>query len=148
MMKHTSHQLLRASVAAAFLLALYSRPASAYIDFPPPTLGALCGTSHHIYVLKVDKVSADDGVILFKCVEQLKGKPDPTAVKHVIGPKVEGGKVVLDWAAEGKTAVLFTMTAGAPGEGGAGIGHAYIDNYWYSVRRVTASLIPGRPGKG
>jgi hypothetical protein len=132
-MKYPSRLLVRASLAAGFLLAMWPRPAAAYIDFPPPTLGALCGTSHHIYVLKVDKVSAEDGVILFKCVEQLKGKPDATAAKHVIGPKAEGAKIVLDWAAEGKTAVLFTITAGAPGGTGLGVGHAYIDNYWYSL---------------
>jgi hypothetical protein len=52
-MKYATHLLVRASLAAGFLLALCPRPASAYIDFPPPTLGALCGTSHHIYVLNV-----------------------------------------------------------------------------------------------
>jgi hypothetical protein len=130
-MKHPSGLLVL--TLAVGLLAACPRPAAAYIDFPPPTLGALCGMSHHVYVLRVEKVSAEDGVILFKCVEQLKGKPDPTAVKHVIGPKVDGARVILDGAAEGKTAILFTITGGPPGANVPGCGYAYIDNSWYAL---------------
>jgi hypothetical protein len=127
--------LVRASLGVGCLLAAYPRPGTAYIDFPPPTLGSLCGMSHHIYVLRVEKASAEKGVILFQCVEQLKGKPDATAAKHVIGPKVEGAKTVLDGAAVGKTAVLFTITSPGqlPGGAGQGVGHAYLDGHWYSL---------------
>src|SRR5262245_12420617 len=123
-MKTGSVRLTR-TLAAAGLLAVCLSPAAAYVSVTPPTLGALCNDSVNIYVLRVEKASAEKGVILFKCVELLKGKPDPTAGKHAIpsaiavgGEKqtaatdVTGPKVILDWATEGKTAVLFTVTRG------------------------------------
>src|SRR6266542_6023928 len=146
-MKSRSVLLLQA-FAVAGLLAVGLSPAAAYVSVTPPTLGALCNDSVNIYDLRVEKASAETGVILFKCVEHLKGKPDPTAGKHVIpaaiavgGEKqatatdVTGPKVILDWATEGKTAILFTVTRGDDDPGGAvkGVGHAYIDNFWYTL---------------
>jgi hypothetical protein len=125
-MKNESVRLVLASLTAACVLAACPRPVAAYIKVEPLTLGNLCSQSQHIYVLKVEKVDAEKGVILFQTVEQLKGKPDNTAAKHVIGPKVEGAKIILDWAVEGKTAVIFCNV-----EKGYGRGHAYIDGYWY-----------------
>ncbi len=141
-MKNGSLRLLWASLAIACLLTACPRPAPAYIKVEPLTLGNLCCQSAHIYVLRVEKVSMEKGVILFKSVEQLKGRPDGTAAKHVIGPKVTGAKVILDWAAEGKTAVMFCNTRKSrknpdkpkdkeEEEGLEGRGHAYIDGYWY-----------------
>jgi hypothetical protein len=118
------------------VVAASCRPASAYIEIPALTLGALCGKSTDICVLKVEKVSAEKGVILFSVVEDLKGKSGVPASKHVIGPKVPGSDVIFDWAAEGKTAVLFAAIArDKEGRGSVvqGYGYAYIDNYWYSL---------------
>src|SRR5262249_57018044 len=119
-------------LAVACLMAAWPRPAAAYVSVTPPTLGALCNDSVNIYILRVEKASAEKGVILFKCVEVLKGKPDPTARKHVIpaaiavgGEKsvaatdVAGPKLILGWATEGKTAVFFTVTRGDDDPGGA-----------------------------
>jgi hypothetical protein len=124
-MKNRSVLFLR-GLAVACLLAVCPGPAAAYIKVEPLTLGNLCRQSAHIYVLRVEKVSAERGVILFKPVAQLKGEPDGTAARHVIGPKVKGAKIILDWATEGKTAVMFCNV-----EGGYGRGHACIDGYWY-----------------
>src|SRR5262249_38867922 len=82
--------LLPALVIAG-LLAAWPRPAAAYVVVTPPTLGALCKDSVNIYVLRVEKASAEKGVILFKVVEVLKGKPDPTAGKHVIPKAIAVG---------------------------------------------------------
>src|SRR5262249_3386542 len=40
-------------------------------------------------------------------------------------------KIILDWAAEGKTAVFFDIRH--PATGAVFSGHVYIDNYWYRV---------------
>jgi hypothetical protein len=128
-------RLLPVPLALGALLVLVPGPAAGYIDFPPPTLGALCERSANIHVLRVEKVNAQKGVILFTCVEVLKGKPDFTAAKHVVAPKLDGAKIIFDWAAEGKTAVLFTITGPGytPGLPGSGAAHACIDGYWYSL---------------
>src|SRR5262245_20102023 len=117
--------LLLTTAAAVCLLITCPRPAPAYIDVLPPTLGDLCRQATHIQVVKVDKVNAERGVILFKPVEKLKGGdeplPDDTFAKQVIGSDVTGAKVILDWATEGKTAVVF-----AKGVGTKGVAHLYI----------------------
>src|SRR5688572_781929 len=116
-MKSEVDLLVRASVASACLLAVWLCPSAAYIKVEPLTLGNLCSQSDHVYVLRVKEVNTEKGVILFKPVEQLKGKPDGTAAKHVIGPKVKGAKVILDWVAEGKTAVMFCNVEKGYGRG-------------------------------
>lgn len=128
--------VLVASLAAlAGLLA--ALPAPAYIKAPPRTLGSVCLESDHVCVLKVEKVDGEKGVIHFKHVEQLKGKHDGRPVmKHLIKSnlgemgeraKVNAAKIILDAAAEGKTAVMFYFT------GPNSRGHVYIDGYWYWV---------------
>ena len=125
--------VLICGLAVTCLLAACAGPAAAYIKAPPQTLGSICLEPDHICVMKVDKVSAERGMILFKHVEQLKGKYDGTVIKHVIKPEVKGAKVILDWAVEGKTAVMFYFT------GGNDRGHVYIDGYWYWVGGVSGS---------
>src|SRR5581483_2973845 len=107
-MGNRSIVFLRA-LAVVGLLVAWSRPAAAYIDFLPPTLGSLCSQATHINVLKVDKFSTANGVILFKSVQQLKAKgapplPEDPHTKLVIRPNVTGAKIMLDWVAEGKPA--------------------------------------------
>jgi hypothetical protein len=133
-MKNVSALLLR-FFAVVCLVAAWPRPAAAYLDILPPTLGNLCDQSRRIYVLRVEKFSAEKGVILFKSVEQLKGKEelslrDGPRTKLVIGPTVPGAKVILDWVAEGKTAALFVKDFG---DRAKAAGYICIDGYWYLV---------------
>jgi hypothetical protein len=120
-------------VAAVCLAPAWPGMAAAYIKAPPQTLGSICLEPDHICVLKVEKVNAERGIILFKHMEQLKGKYDGAVVKHVIRPEAKGAKVILDGATEGKTAVMFYFT------GGNDRGHVYIDGYWYWVGGVSSS---------
>jgi hypothetical protein len=138
-------------LAAPCLLAWCAGPAGAYVGRPPPTLGDLCRQATHIYLLKVEKFSAEKGVILFKPAQQLKAPkelPDDALAKQVIGPKVNGAKIILDWAGNGKTAVLFGhidglfRKQGEPPPGGRGpngAAYVYIDNYWYLLSYDTQS---------
>src|SRR5262245_46880423 len=133
-MKECPALLLRV-VAVACLAAAWPQSAAAYIDILPPTLGNLCEQSTRIYAMRVEKVSAEKGVILFKSVEQLKGKGelslrDGPRTKLAIGPTVLGAQVILDWAAEGKTAALFVKDFGDRAKAAA---HIYIEGYWYLV---------------
>jgi hypothetical protein len=120
---------LRASMVLACSLGA-ARPTAAYIKAPPPPeLGAMCQLSSYISILQVEKFSAEKRVILFKPLEALKATeepPDATGAKLVIRPDVKGSEVVLDWAGEGKKAVLFALIK-------VRVGHIYIDGYWYRV---------------
>ncbi len=117
------------SLTVICLLAAFAGPAAAYIKYPPTTLGDMCRQSIHIYVLKVEKFNAEKGIIIFKPVQQLKALaafPDGVLDKHVIAADVKGAKVILDWAAEGKSAIMFAKIRDVKA-------HVYIDGYWYSV---------------
>ena len=120
-------------LATVGLPTVFPRPAVAYIDILPPTLGNLCKQATQIHVLRVEKASAENGVVLFKSVEQLKGEQplrDGSKLKLAIGQTVPDAKVILDWAAEGKTAILFRKDFGGGVKAAA---HIYIDGYWYLV---------------
>lgn len=125
------------SLSSLALVAICVSAAVAYIDIPPPTLGELCFTSRNIYYLKVEKASAERGVIVFKTAKRLRGAEgitDEDAAKHVVGKEAAGRNVVLDWAtANGadKTAVFFNIHAMTRDERRSGHGYVYFDNYWY-----------------
>lgn len=123
-MKNRCILLMLAAVVGCLLTPL---PAGAFIGVPPQTLGCMCHLPDHIAVLRVDKISPDNGVIIFKHVEQIKGKYHGGGMKHVIPASVKGAKVIRDSAAEGKTAVMFYFWQGK------GSGYVYIDGSWYQV---------------
>src|SRR5207248_1609024 len=100
------------------LLALPA-PAPAYID-RPPTLGRLVQyDAADIAVVRVEKVSKEKGVIVYKKVADLKGKLPTDQLRQVVGrriadapgpadnPRPRGAQSILDWAEPGKEAVAF-----------------------------------------
>src|SRR5262249_1666699 len=117
--------------AVACLLAPWAGPASAYIDILPPTLGDLCRQSTDIRILRIEKVSAEKGVIRFKAAEALKAKPelpapDGALTKQLIQLNVPGARTVLDAVAEGKPAILFAKDLGSKA-----VAHVYLEGHWY-----------------
>lgn len=114
-------------------VSLAATVAVAYIHFPPMTLQKMCKESHQIRLLKVEKVNKEKGVIVFEVVQTLKGeKSQITSFRHLIRPDYEGVKPILDWAEEGKTAVMFSIES-KPGGTVSALGYVFIDNYCYSV---------------
>ena len=67
---------LLTALVVVCMLAAWPGMAAAYIKAPPQTLGSMCRMPDHICVLRIEKVSVENGVILFKHVEQLKGTYD------------------------------------------------------------------------
>jgi len=140
--------LFRSTLAAAFLLAVYPQPAEGFIKRPPPTLGDVCRQATHIHTLKVEKFSAEKGVIIFRSVEELKVEgalQEGAFAKLVCAPDVKGTKTILDGVAEGKAALLFARidNAGGPiperlelGKTTRAQGHLYIDGSWYMISYV------------
>ncbi len=112
---------------------LATSAAVGYIHFPPMTLQKMCKESHQIRFLKIEKLNKEKGVIVFEMAQSLKGeKSQITSFKHVIRTDTEGAKPILDWAAEGKTAVMFCIES-KPGGQVKGLGYVFIDEYCYSV---------------
>jgi hypothetical protein len=118
---------------AALVTAIAVTPAGGYIHFPPTTLPKLCEQSRAIRVLTVTKYDKEKGGIVFEATETLKGKtPDGTRFKHVLGRNVKGAEPILDWVADGKQAVMFTIETGPTG---IACGYVFIDRYCYSIDR-------------
>src|SRR5262249_5681405 len=102
--------------------------------YPPMTLQKMCEVSSHIRVLKVTKLNKEKGVILFEVAETLRKQGealDPG--KQVIPKGANGVGPILDWAAEGKQAVLFSKDGGPKGQSPVGVGYIFIDGYCYFV---------------
>jgi hypothetical protein len=137
-------------VGVALVTAMCVSVAGAYIHFPPMTVPKMCKQSHHIRLLKVTKHDKEKGVIVFEVAETLKGeKSRTTSFRHVVRPDAEGVKPILDWAAEGKTAVMFAIEGNRDGKVVA-LGYVFIDEYCYSVDYNDAGkfwlVIRGEPG--
>lgn len=129
MLNRGAGKLVNVILATAILAPL----ANAYIHFPPMTLQKMTQMSHHIRVLKVKKFSKEKGVIIFEVAESLKGeKSRIRSFKHVIGVKGEGAKRILDWAKEGKYAVIFYIESISASPIQA-LGYVFIEEYCYSV---------------
>jgi hypothetical protein len=141
----TAFRLLIGSVVALITPAV----AAAYIHFPPTTLQKMCRDAHQIRLMKVKKFDKDKGVIVYEVAESLKGeKSKVTSYQHVIRAEAGGAKSILDWVADGKPAVMFSIEGDPRGKLLA-IGYVFIDKYCYSVDYNSAGeywlLIRGEP---
>jgi hypothetical protein len=90
------------------LLAVVSS-ARAYIE-TPYSLGKICQDSTNILVVEVVKVNKEKNLIVFKRVEDLKGKHGKDEIKHDIGQRgfhAREWQNVMAWAEVGKKAVVF-----------------------------------------
>src|SRR5262245_23078957 len=90
-------------------------------------LGSVIAQSTNIMVVTVEKVDREKNLIIFKKVEDLKGKHPTDVIKHNIG---RGGfhprewQYIMEGAEAGKTAVFFH-------NGGAS--ETFIAGYWYQA---------------
>jgi hypothetical protein len=105
--------------------------AAGYIHLPPMTLQEMCKGSSHIRLLKVEKLNKEKGVIVFEVAESLKDdKSRITTFSHVIRTDAEGVQPILDWAGQGKTAMMFSVESKPRGQV---YGYVFIDGNCYSV---------------
>lgn len=123
----------------------WATSAQAYITAPVTTLGSAVADSTYVTVVRVEKFSREKGVILYTKVRDLKGKYPKDTLKHVfslketpqhkgsgdvpVRPDEKDWKYALQWAEEGKTAVMFTRKYDPYGDSG----HTYIDGCWYAT---------------
>src|SRR5436190_41663 len=121
-------RLLWVPVLALFL----SPPAASAVIEVIPTLGQVINDATNIVVLEVEKVSLEKKVIIYKKLADLKGRYPIERVHHQIagGLSPREPKMILDWAAPGKTAVWFHDGK---------VGQTCIGNYWYETYALPES---------
>src|SRR5438105_10838409 len=99
--------------AAGVVLAAWPRYSPAYVTNTPSTFGLRCSIPPHISVARIEKVSEEKGVIIYRKVRDLKGKYPFDVIKHSIGkshwtqhtPDMQ--REVMRRAMVGKTAIFF-----------------------------------------
>ncbi len=120
-------------VGVTLVVTLSAPAAVGYIHFPLMTLQKMCKDSHQIRLLRVQKHDKEKGVIVFEAAASLKGqKSQITSFKHIIRTSAEGAKPILDWAGDGKAAVMFSIES-KPGGTARGVGYVFIDGSCYSA---------------
>jgi hypothetical protein len=131
-MKRSSLALL----AAGALLAVWPPYSPAYITNTPGTFGLLCSIPPHISEARIEKVSQEKGVIIWRKVRDLKGKYPLDVIKHSIGKShwpqhnPEMQQEIMKRAVVGKTAIFFH---GYTNGHGNDINVYLDDGYWYAV---------------
>lgn len=121
------------------MLAILAGPGLAYVD-SSATLGKVIQDATTITVLRVDKVSAEKRVVLFKKVADLKGASPADEARHALGDgsHPREPRAILELAEPGATAVCFQNGKSAL---------VCLGRYWYEVAAAEApwwSLTYGR----
>src|SRR2546421_8146044 len=117
---------LGALVAASAFLSVHAPPAHAYVE-AAMSLGAVVAQSSNVILMRVESVDRERNIIIYRKVQDIKGKHPVDVIKHNIG---RGGlrpnewKVQMDWAEPGKMAVMFH-------NGGAS--ETCIGTWWYQA---------------
>lgn len=124
-------------LAAAVLFGA-PRPARAYVDGGPATLGGLCVMSSHIMVVKVEKFSEQNRVFIFRKVADLKGQYPRDTVRHVFGANHGAKPEFFKQAEVGKTAIIFSYWYGGAhaGLGGPESAGGLVRSYTYIDRQL------------
>jgi hypothetical protein len=120
-------RLLVVAALCALSLALVPRPGQAFVEVPM-SLGAVIAQSSNIVYMRVEKVDKEKHLVIYRKIEDIKGKHPTDVIKHNIGKaqlvKPEEWKYTMEWAEPGKTAV-FCYNGGAS--------ETCIGTYWYQA---------------
>ena len=114
----------RVFVTTCLVLLAAVSSARAYIE-APYSLGRICQESTNIVVVEVTKVDKDKNLVIFRRVEDLKGKHGKDEIKHNIGQSgfhAREWQNVMAWAKVGEKAVMFHNGT---------ISEVCIGAYWY-----------------
>lgn len=119
---------LASLILAGCALALLAcpRPSQAYIEVPY-ALGRVVAEATNIVVLRVEKVDTERNLIIYRKVQDLKGKHPTELVKHNIGKAgfhPREAQFIMQLAQVGKIAVKFHNSAAS---------ETCLENYWYQT---------------
>jgi hypothetical protein len=115
------------ALIAGFLVTVsLPAPAAAYIGGPPGTLGLMCSWSTHVMIVKVERFDRDKGVVIFRKVQDVKGKWPVEVIRQRFAPALAQQLRIMDWAEAERTTVMFALESYR-------WSHTYIDGAWYAA---------------
>src|SRR5262249_31567240 len=109
------------AVLAALFLSGQSR---GYVE-APYSLGRVLSESTHVVLVEVIRVDKTKGLVIYKKVQDIKGKHPKDEIKHNVGKRgfhPREPQNILDWAEPGKRAVVFHNGSAS---------ETCIGGYWY-----------------
>lgn len=115
-----------ALLAGCYLLIGQPDESLAYIE-APHSFGQVVAQSTNIFLMRVEKVDREKNLIVYKKIEDIKGKHPTDIIKHNIGKAgfhPREWQYSIEWAEPGKTAIMFH-------NGGAS--ETYTGTYWYQA---------------
>src|SRR5689334_1806108 len=115
---------MRYRLPAVLLALAFAAPARAYVE-APYSLGQVCKESTNIVLVEVARVNKEKNLIIYKKVQDLKGKHPQEEIKHNIGQRgyhPREWQNIMAWAEVGKKAVFFHNGAAS---------ETCVGTYWY-----------------
>jgi hypothetical protein len=94
--------------------------------------------SSHIMAVKIEKFSAENRVLIYRKVADLKGMYPRQTIKHVLGPTHGNNPDILQQAEVGKSAIVFSYWYGGAydGFGGPEAAGGLVRSYTYIDKRL------------
>jgi hypothetical protein len=134
----------RGAYLAAILSLLAALPAArAYVEVPY-SLGRICQESSNIVLVEVTKVNKEKNLILYKKLEDLKGKHPTNEIKHNIGQRgyhAREWQNIMAWAEVGKKAVFFHNGGASETCTGTYWYQCYPENDWWGLSHAEPFLL-------
>jgi hypothetical protein len=149
-----SHRPAFSRLAVLSLLALAAvlsvrQAALGYVE-APMSLGAVIAQSSNIMIMKVEKVDKEKNTIIYRKVQDLKGKHPTDVIKHNIG---RGGfnprewQYPMEWAEVGKIAIFFHNGGASETCMGTYWYQAYAGGEWWNMSHGEPFLLRSFSGK-
>jgi hypothetical protein len=125
-MRYRTRWLVLALFGVAMAAGLVVSTVYAYVE-APMSLGAVVAQSTNVVLVRVESVDKQKNVIIYRKVQDIKGKHPTDVIKHNIGRgglRPDEWKPPIDWAEPGKLGVFFH-------NGGAS--ETCIGTWWYQA---------------
>jgi hypothetical protein len=134
----------RGACLVACLALLAAAPlARAYVEVPY-ALGRICQESTNIVLVEVTKVNKEKNLIIYKKVEDLKGKHPKDEIKHNVGQRgyhAREWQNIMNWAEVGKKAVFFHNGGASETCTGTYWYQCYPENEWWGLSHAEPFLL-------
>jgi hypothetical protein len=135
---------MKRGLTLAVVALLTAAPLSpAYVEVPY-TLGRVCQESTTIVLVEVVKVNKEKGLIIYKKIEDIKGKHPQTELKHNIGQRgfhAREWQNVMAWAEPGKKAVFFHNGSASETCTGSYWYQCYPENEWWGMSHAEPFML-------
>lgn len=139
---------MRRMILPAIALFAFAAPARAYVE-APMSFGAVVSQSIAICLMQVEKVDKAQSIIIYRKIQDIKGKHPQEVIKHTIKGELRPGecKEIMNWAEPGKMAVFFHNGSASETCTGMNWYQAYPAGEWWNMSHGEPFLLRSYAGK-